>query len=547
MISNERVKHVFSGNGASKKFQIPFDFFQNTAGVFDKNNQISVILTDTTGTETTLVEDIDYEVETHDPSDSGSSGYSGYVTLNTAPAVGEKLTIMRDVPLVQELDLEAGQEIGPVELEAALDKVVMTLQQLNEKLQRAICYNPSTTDNQVDAAAYIANLQALFTDGAAAVSAATANAVSACEGYASTASTKAAQATAAFEDTVNRMVTAISASNTAVAAKEAAVDAKNDAVSAKNAAVSAKTAAETAQAAAETAATNVSTAISTHNQSDSAHSDIRTAVAAKQDALPSGTTGHYLKKTDTGVVWAEVSGGAGGTVNTDDALSDTSTNPVQNKVIKAALDGKQATLIAGANVDITNNVISVVGGGGAGGTIDIDGSLSDTSTNPVQNKVLKAAIDAKQNTLSETQLAASNSGITAAKVSGYDSHTANADIHATAAQKAAWTAKQDAISDLATIRQNASAGAQAATAAGNYGDIVSHDADEFQPAGNYAASSHTHTKSQITDFPPVPTKVSQLTNDSGFLTAVPAATASTLGGVKLAYDSATQTLTITAE
>lgn len=540
MISNERVKHIFSGNGSSKKFQIPFDFFQNAAGVFDKNNQITVILTNSAGTETTLTEDTDYEVETHDPSDSGSSGYSGYVTLNTAPAVGEKLTIMRDVPLVQELDLEAGPEIGPVELEAALDKVVMTLQQLNEKLQRAICYNPSTTDNQVDAAAYIANLQALFTDGAAAVSAATATAVSACEGYASTASTKAAQATAAFEDTVNRMVTAISASNTAVAAKEAAVDAKNDAVSAKNAAVSAKTAAETAQAAAEAAADDVDDAIEAHNESDSAHSDIRTAVAAKQDALPSGTTGYYLKKTANGVEWAAGTG----SVTVDDALSDSSTNPVQNKVIKAALDGKQKTLIAGTNISIDDDgTISATGGGG-GGTVDVDGSLSPTSTNPVQNKAIYNAIAAKQDALSAAQLLAANSGATATKVSGYDTHVADGDIHVTSSQKTAWTAKQDAIGDLATIRSNATAGAGAATTIATYGNIVTHDADEFQAAGSYAASSHTHTKSQITDFPTIPSKTSQLTNDAGFISIVPAAGANTLGGVKLSYDSSTETLTI---
>ena len=39
--------------------------------------------------------------------------------------------------------------------------------------------------------------------------------------------------------------------------------------------------------------------------------------------------------------------------------------------------------------------------------------------------------------------------------------------------------------------------------------------DEKQPKGSYAASSHTHTKSQITD---MPTKLSQFTNDSGFKT-----------------------------
>lgn len=39
----------------------------------------------------------------------------------------------------------------------------------------------------------------------------------------------------------------------------------------------------------------------------------------------------------------------------DDALSDSSTNPVQNKVVKGALDGKQATLGAG---DISTNLIA---------------------------------------------------------------------------------------------------------------------------------------------------------------------------------------------
>ena len=38
--------------------------------------------------------------------------------------------------------------------------------------------------------------------------------------------------------------------------------------------------------------------------------------------------------------------------------------------------------------------------------------------------------------------------------------------------------------------------------------------------GGKASSSHTHTKSQITDFPTIPSKTSQLTNDSGFITGV---------------------------
>lgn len=51
----------------------------------------------------------------------------------------------------------------------------------------------------------------------------------------------------------------------------------------------------------------------------------------------------------------------------DDALSDTSTNPVQNKIVKKYIDDHTV----------------------------VDPSLSDTSTNPVQNKVVKAELDKK--------------------------------------------------------------------------------------------------------------------------------------------------------
>lgn len=49
-------------------------------------------------------------------------------------------------------------------------------------------------------------------------------------------------------------------------------------------------------------------------------------------------------------------------------------------------------------------------------------------------------------------------------------------------EKSTWNAKQDAISDLSTIRSNASAGAGAATTIAGYGNIVSHNASEFQTA-----------------------------------------------------------------
>lgn len=525
-VSNTTTKLQYLGDGNNRTFAITFPLLSAA--------HLRVIITNAAGEETEV--SANYELTPVLNALTYPTVESGLAPL---PA-GSKITLIRQTPLTQALDLQSGNSLDAEELERGYDKLTYIVQELKEQLARALKYNESEM-NEHTAEEYLKEIESASSSAAAyaqtASQAATASAAAASEaeanknragGYCTRSETAA---NSAFQEAYN-------AGQFRAAAANSATDAKT-----------AKTAAEAAKTAAENAVSTATGQVSTHNTSNAAHADIRAAVAAKQDALPSGTVGQYLRKTATGVAWAEVSGGAGGTVNVDDALSATSTNPVQNKVIKAALDGKQATLIAGANVSIgaDGRTISVVGGGGAGGTVDVDGSLSSTSTNPVQNKAIKAAIDAKQDKLNTTQTAAANSGITAEKVTAYDTHTADTDLHVSASEKATWTAKQDAISDLATIRQNASAGAAAATAAGNYGNIVSHNADEFQPSGNYAAASHTHTKDQITDLPPVPTKVSQLTNDSGFLTGVPAATASTLGGVKLNYDSATQTLTITAQ
>lgn len=81
----------------------------------------------------------------------------------------------------------------------------------------------------------------------------------------------------------------------------------------------------------------------------------------------------------------------------DNVLSSTSTNPVQNKVVKAALDGKASTAVATQQSDGLMSALDKrkLDGieAGANKTI-VDEALSDGSTNPVQNKVVTAALAA---------------------------------------------------------------------------------------------------------------------------------------------------------
>lgn len=133
------------------------------------------------------------------------------------------------------------------------------------------------------------------------------------------------------------------------------------------------------------------------------------------------------------------SGEGGGSIDVDDHLSTLSTNPVQNKVVTQVLNGKadkseipslggyatenwvnnqgylkehqdlsdyakknevptlpEFRTINGQKItgDTTNIVIE---GGGGGETITVDSELSNTSTNPLQNKAITNALNNKAN------------------------------------------------------------------------------------------------------------------------------------------------------
>ena len=100
----------------------------------------------------------------------------------------------------------------------------------------------------------------------------------------------------------------------------------------------------------------------------------------------------------------------------DSTLSGSSTNPIQNKVVYTALAGKQDKLIAGTGISISGNTISCTVSGGSGGTVTVDSALSGTSTNPVQNKVIYTALQNKQDKINyETWTFTTVSGTTVTK------------------------------------------------------------------------------------------------------------------------------------
>lgn len=81
-----------------------------------------------------------------------------------------------------------------------------------------------------------------------------------------------------------------------------------------------------------------------------------------------------------------IGGEGGGSVTIDPFLSDTSSNPVESKAIKAYIDS--------ADNEIKERIAALEEGGGSV-DITVDTAMSDTSENAVANKVIKKYVDGK--------------------------------------------------------------------------------------------------------------------------------------------------------
>ena len=158
-----------------------------------------------------------------------------------------------------------------------------------------------------------------------------------------------------------------------------------------------------------------------------------------------------------------------------------------------AIQGKQDKLVSGTNIKTINNQ-SILGSGnisieGGGSAVVVDNALSDTSENPVQNKVITTRI-----TSIETSLASkANASDIPTKVSQLE----NDSTYQTKANL------DTALADYAKTK-----------------DVDSKNAlqDETIQDLADAVATLTQTLESKADTSAIPTKVSQLENDSGFAT-----------------------------
>lgn len=113
------VRYLVSGN----TYSIPFPYW--------KTSDIKAYITLADETVQPLVYGTDYTVTTPD-------AVSGTLTKTSAWTDAEKLTIIREVELTQEIDLINGEKIDGEELEKGLDLKAAGLQQMQEQFSRSV-------------------------------------------------------------------------------------------------------------------------------------------------------------------------------------------------------------------------------------------------------------------------------------------------------------------------------------------------------------------------------------------------------------------------
>lgn len=150
-VPTERARSgPYAGNGAAREFAYRFRI--------DDARHLRV-LSAAGGAESRLELDRDYAV-----TGVGAPG-GGSVVLAAPLAAGAQLTILRDQPLLQELDLENQGPFFAEDLERALDHAAMRDQQLAEGLSRAVTVPPGESTAPRD---YLAQMRALLAEALAA-------------------------------------------------------------------------------------------------------------------------------------------------------------------------------------------------------------------------------------------------------------------------------------------------------------------------------------------------------------------------------------------
>ncbi|WP_304266838.1 hypothetical protein [Phascolarctobacterium succinatutens] len=271
----------------------------------------------------------------------------------------------------------------------------------------------------------------------------------------------------------------------------------------------------------------------TYAARDSSGNIISSTYARKTELSGYVKSINNVKPDSAGNVNISTGGGGGSSIAVDATLDSTSSNAIANKAVYAALNNKldktgtaaaatKATQDSYGNVivntyarksdlssyvktinnmepDTNGNINISTGGGGTGTNITVDSTLSSTSNNPIANKAVYAAVN---NKLDKTGIAA------------YATRDSSGNVIINT-----YATKNELSSCVKSINNITpdSSGNVTITVSGGTGGNITVDSALSSTSTN--AIQNRVVQQEFTSVrAAIPTKVSQLTNDSGYLT-----------------------------
>lgn len=425
-VQKDVTKNIYVGNGSTRTFPFTFEC------PAEHLEYIKVYLMQDDGT---ALATSDYQLDM-------DARQITYPSSGTALPEGKKLVIMRELPLQQMMNLVNNGPYFAEDIETALDESIMALQQIAEKLNRTI-----TMSVDIDGAAFVNEVpfeagksfriaddgkSIVLTEDPARVLPLAQEAYAQAQAQAQIASASAAaaaksedSAAAAASEAGNSAQTASTSAASAAESARLAEGYKNVAETAKSDAslyaANAKTSADNAIASKEAARSAATTA---SNFATDARNSAGEAKTYKDNAKTymdnaknySENVNVFLPSVSSAGVlsWTNKAGLANpASVNIKGARGATGTAAsIKIGTVKTGAAGSNASVTnSGTASNVVLDFILPRGnpGSGGGSTVDVDAALSDSSLNPVQNKVIKEALDGKLGK-TETAAAATHDG-----------------------------------------------------------------------------------------------------------------------------------------
>lgn len=420
-VQKDVTKNIYVGNGSTRTFPFTFEC------PAEHPEYIKVYLMQDDGT---ALATSDYQLDM-------DARQITYPSSGTALPEGKKLVIMRELPLQQMMNLVNNGPYFAEDVETAFDENVMAMQQIAEKLNRSIIMSVDIDGdafvNEVpfeagksfriaddgksivlteDPARVLPLAQEAYMQTQAQAQSASASAAAAAKSEDSA----AASASEAGNSAQSASTSAASAAESARLAEDYKTAAETAKTNASLYAANAKTSADNAGASKEAAQSAATTASNFANASRSSANEARTyrdnaKTYMDNTELYMNNAKNYSENVNVFIP----------SVSSDGVLSWTNkaglTNPtsVNIKGVKGDTGAAASITIGsvttgepGTNASVTNSGTSTNAilnftiprgqpGSGGGTSVEVDAALSDTSLNPVQNKVIKAALDNKVN------------------------------------------------------------------------------------------------------------------------------------------------------